>query len=119
MARAVLIYDGDCPRCRASALWLMRRALAVDALDILPYDSGPRRARFPALAERACARAMHLALPDGRVVTGAAAVPELLGRLRGWRRVAPMLGAGDSSAVRCFYDWMTQRLGLRCDADRI
>jgi predicted DCC family thiol-disulfide oxidoreductase YuxK len=38
--------------------------------------------------ERACLEAMQLVLPDGRVLAGDAAVPEILGRLRGWRWLA-------------------------------
>ncbi len=32
---AVLVYDGDCSLCRASALWLLRRALAGGARDLM------------------------------------------------------------------------------------
>jgi hypothetical protein len=73
-APAVLIYDGDCAMCRASALWLMRRALGsgADELEILPCRSPARRARFPAIDEAACLTAMQLVLPDGRVLSGAA-----------------------------------------------
>jgi predicted DCC family thiol-disulfide oxidoreductase YuxK len=31
---------------------------------------------------------MQLVLPDGRVLTGADAIPEILARLRQWRRLA-------------------------------
>ena len=82
-ARAVLIYDADCPMCRASALWLMRLALSRGALEILPCRSSVRAARFPAIGESACLTAMQLVLPDGRVLAGADAVPELLRRIRG------------------------------------
>ena len=40
---AVLIYDGECAMCRASALWLMRLAMAGGELEILPCRSAPRR----------------------------------------------------------------------------
>ena len=40
---ATLIYDGECAMCRASALWIMRRAMDGGALEILPCRSAPRR----------------------------------------------------------------------------
>src|SRR5436853_5053689 len=80
---ATLIYDGECAMCRASALWLMRLAMSGGALEILPCRSAPRRARFPQISDEACMTAMQLVLPDGRVLTGADAVPELLRRIRG------------------------------------
>src|SRR2546428_8826139 len=57
---AVLIYDGECAMCRASALWLMRLAMSGGALEILPCRSAPRRARFPQISDEACMTAMQL-----------------------------------------------------------
>src|SRR3989442_424815 len=90
VATAVLIYDAECAMCRASALWLMRLALSGGALEILPCRSEPRRARFPWIADEACMAAMQLVLPDGRVLTGADAVPELLRRIRRLRWLAAL-----------------------------
>jgi predicted DCC family thiol-disulfide oxidoreductase YuxK len=69
--------------CRASALWLMRLALSSGQLEILPCRSPVRAQRFPELSESTCLSAMQLILPDGRIVAGADAVPELLRRIRG------------------------------------
>src|SRR3989442_3474235 len=93
MASAVLIYDGECSMCRASALWLMRRALAGGAreLEILPCPSPARRARFPRIHDTLCLTAMPLVLPDGRVLSGAYAVPEILARIPPWRLLDPLL----------------------------
>ena len=75
--------------CRASALWLMRRAIAGGTeLEILPCRRPPRRERFPHITDETCMTAMQLVLPDGRVLSGADAVPEILRRIRGWRWVA-------------------------------
>jgi predicted DCC family thiol-disulfide oxidoreductase YuxK len=116
MERAVLIYDGDCAMCRASALWLMRRALVSDRLEILPCRSAPRRARYPQITDEACMTAMQLVLPDGRVLAGADAVPELLRRLRGWRWVASIFGLPPVLPVtRRLYAWVArQRMKLSC-----
>jgi len=60
----------------------MRRALDAGTLEILPCRSAPRRARFPQVTDEQCLTAMQLVLPDGRVLAGADAMPELLRRIR-------------------------------------
>jgi predicted DCC family thiol-disulfide oxidoreductase YuxK len=112
VGRAVLIYDGDCADCRASALWIMRLAHSRGQLEILPWRSAPRRARFPAIAEDACARAMQLVLPDGRTLSGADAVPEIARRIRGcaWLAALDRVPGGRRLAT-----WLVRdRLGLCC-----
>ncbi|MBI2528270.1 MAG: DUF393 domain-containing protein [Candidatus Rokubacteria bacterium] len=89
MTAAVVIYDGACGLCRHSVDWLERRAVR-GRFEFLPCQSPARRARFPRMEERACLEAMQLVLPDGRVLSGAAAIPEILCRLRGWRWFAPV-----------------------------
>jgi predicted DCC family thiol-disulfide oxidoreductase YuxK len=88
--RAVLIYDGLCPLCQRSVAWVSRRAVRGE-FEFLPCQAAERRARFPWMEERACLEAMQLVLPDGRVLTGAAAAPEIVRRLKGWRWLATVL----------------------------
>ena len=102
--------------CRASAMWLMRRALSGGALEILPCRSSVRRERFPQVPETLCMTAMQLVLPDGRVLGGADAVPELLRRIRGWGWVA---GVFDVPVVRPLarrvYAWIAaNRMRISC-----
>jgi len=93
--------------CRASALWLMRLALSGGALEILPCRSAPHRTRFPQIADETCLTAMQLVLPDGRVLAGADAVPELLRRVFALPGVRPL--------ARRFYAWVARnRLRLSC-----
>jgi predicted DCC family thiol-disulfide oxidoreductase YuxK len=87
MARAVLIYDGLCQLCRRGVTWVSRRVIRGQ-LEFLPCQSAERRARFPDMEDRICLGAMQLVLPDGRVLSGAAAVPEILRRLERWRWLA-------------------------------
>jgi len=87
MPRAVLIYDGLCQLCRRGVTWISRRAIRGQ-LEFLPCQAAERRARFPEMEDRTCLGAMQLVLPDGRVLAGAAAVPEILRRLEGWRWLA-------------------------------
>ncbi|MGH7416656.1 MAG: thiol-disulfide oxidoreductase DCC family protein [Candidatus Rokuibacteriota bacterium] len=116
MERAVLIYDGDCAMCRGSALWLMRRAKVADLLEILPCRSRPRRERYPQLSDEACMQAMQLVLADGRILSGADAVPELLRRVRGWRWVASVFGLPPLLPfTRRLYAWIARhRMRLSC-----
>lgn len=118
MAPAVLIYDGECPMCRASALWLMRRALAGGAseLELLPCRSTARGLRFPRITDETCLRAMQLVLPDGRVLSGADAVPEILDRIPRWRWVARMFDLpGARPLAQSAYGWIARnRMKLCC-----
>ncbi|MDO8739916.1 thiol-disulfide oxidoreductase DCC family protein [Candidatus Deferrimicrobium sp.] len=93
----VLVYDADCPVCRAAADWIRRNAVAPDAFEYLPCRSVETRSRFPAIAETACLQAMHLVLPDGAILVGEQALPEILRRSRRYRRAAVLFrlpGAG-------------------------
>jgi len=102
--------------CRASALWLMRRAMAAGQLEILPCRSVPRCARFPQITEERCLRAMQLILPDGRVLEGADAVPELLHRIPRWRWAASLLALpGARPVARRAYAWIAaNRMRISC-----
>ena len=117
---ATLIYDADCAMCRASALWIMRRAMAGGALEILPCRSAPRRARFPGITDEACMAAMQLVLPDGNVLAGADAVPELLRRVPRWRWVASLFTLpGMRLLARVVYARIAStRMRVSCAPDR-
>ena len=106
---AVLVFDADCPVCRAAADWVLRNAAAPDAFEFLPCRSAETRSRFPAVAEAACLRAMHLVLADGTILAGERALPEILRRTRRYRRAAALFrlpGAGIVSRLlyRAFAD---------------
>ncbi len=121
-APAVLIYDADCAMCRASALWLLKRALdgGADALEVLPCRSPARRARFPGISDDTCMQAMQLVLPDGRVLAGADAVPEILARIPRWRWVRRAFALpGARPLARRIYGWIAEnRMRLSCRRGR-
>ena len=94
---AVLIHDAECPVCRAAADWIRRNAADSDDFEFLPCRSGETRTRFPSIGESACLQAMHLVLPDGTILAGERAVPEILRRTRRYRWAATLFrlpGAG-------------------------
>jgi predicted DCC family thiol-disulfide oxidoreductase YuxK len=95
--RPVLIYDADCPVCRGSVEWVRHGASDPRTFEFLPCRSPETRERFPAIAESDCLRAAHLVLPDGTILAGEKAIPEILRRLPRWRLLAPLFslpGAG-------------------------
>ena len=77
-SRATLIYDGECGLCQRAVLrvrgWDREQRLAYVA-----FQDGPAVQQF-GIGLPALAAAMHLVLPDGRVFSGADAVP-VLGRM--------------------------------------
>jgi predicted DCC family thiol-disulfide oxidoreductase YuxK len=107
--------------CRASALWLMRLALAGGRLEILPCRSPVRAARFPQITEDACLAAMQLVLPGGRALAGADAVPELLRRIRGLGWLAALFALpGLRPLARRVYGWIARnRLRISCADPRV
>ena len=62
--------------------------------------------------------AMQLVLPDGRVLGGADAVPELLRRIRGWGWVAGVFGLPPVRPIaRTVYGWVARnRMRISCAA---
>lgn len=99
-------------------MWIMRRALSRGALEILPCRSEARKARYPDIAEQTCLTAMQLILPDGRVLAGGDAVPEILRRVRGWGWVASVFALpGVRPIARHVYAWIARnRMKISCAA---
>ena len=99
---AVLIYDAECAVCRGAMEWVRRNAPSPGAFEYLPCRSEDTRQRFPDIGEADCLRAVHLVLPDGKVLIGERALPEILRRLPRWRRAAVLFslpGAGPLSRL--------------------
>jgi predicted DCC family thiol-disulfide oxidoreductase YuxK len=78
-----LIYDGECALCRR-AVQRLQEWDREQRLAYVPFQDGEAVGRF-GIGLPALAAAMHLVLPDGRVFSGADAVPELGGLLPGKR----------------------------------
>jgi len=109
MDRAVLIYDEACPICNASAEWL-REHQKKEAFDFLACQSQERRERYPQVIETACMEAMQLVLPDGAVLSGERALPEVIRRLRGLGPFALIFDfPGAYSVAGPLYRWFARR----------
>jgi predicted DCC family thiol-disulfide oxidoreductase YuxK len=106
--RATLIYDGECGMCRR-AVEFVRRADRERRIALVPFQDEGRVAAF-GIPLPALAAAMHLVLPDGRVLAGADAAPELLRLLPGWHWVAWVFGVpGVPPVARRVYRWIARR----------
>lgn len=95
---ATIIYDGECPLCRAAVEWVDARKTGP-GLEMLPCQSPTRARRFPDLPERECMESIQLVLEDGRRYAGAASLPHILLRVRGWRWLARVLRLPGISVV--------------------
>ena len=115
MPRAVLIYDGDCRFCRGGKDWIERNAVE-GAFEFLPCQSDERKSRFPRVSEETCMGAMQLALPDGKVLTGDRAIPEILRRLKRWRWLSVLFKIpGVHFFAPHIYGWVAQnRYRISC-----
>ena len=108
--RPTLIYDGECGFCRRCVA-LVQRADRGHRLDVVPFQDQERVARF-GIPLPALAAAMHLVLPppDGRVLAGADAAPEILRLLPRWRWLAGVFRVpGVRPVARRMYGWIARQ----------
>jgi predicted DCC family thiol-disulfide oxidoreductase YuxK len=103
--RAVLIYDGQCPVCRRTVRWIGQNQ-REGSFRMLPCQSAEVARRFPSITREACMNAMQLVLPDGSVLAGEEALPEILRRLKRYSAAAEVFRLPGSGALsRAFYRW--------------
>ncbi len=103
--RPVLIYDGNCPICRKTIGWIGENT-KPETFEFLTCQSETMGARFPSIDRDTCMQAMQLVLPDGTVLPGEQALPEIFRRMEKYKAAANLFrlpGAGPFS--RAFYRW--------------
>jgi predicted DCC family thiol-disulfide oxidoreductase YuxK len=106
--RATLIYDGECGFCR-EAVAMVAKWDREHRVTLIPFQDQARVAAFriplPALAA-----AMHLVLPDGRVLAGADAAADVLRLLPGKQWLAGVFAVpGMLPVARRVYGWIARR----------
>jgi predicted DCC family thiol-disulfide oxidoreductase YuxK len=102
---AVLIYDGQCPVCARTIAWIQEHQ-KKDAFEFLPCQSDDVRKRYPSVKQAVCMQAMQLVLPDGAIVSGEKALPEILKRLKRYSSAAELFKLpGTDTISRAFYRW--------------
>ncbi len=103
--RAALIYDGECPVCRKTVEWV-KENMRKDAFEMIPCQSEEARKRFPFVERAVCMQAMQLILPDGEVLSGEKALPEIVKRLKRYGPAAALFALPGSEIIaRSFYRW--------------
>lgn len=106
---ATIVFDGTCPICAGTVKWIDENGFE-GSFEMLPCQAASVSERFPAIERAECMRAMQLVLPDGTVLAGEKALPEIVERLRAYRVFAPLFrmpGAGALSRIA--YRWFAER----------
>ncbi|MFN7726675.1 MAG: thiol-disulfide oxidoreductase DCC family protein [Rubrivivax sp.] len=80
-------YDGACPLC-SREIATYRRARGGDHLQWVDAQAAAAQDLGPALAREDALRRLHVRLPDGRLVSGAAAFVTIWQRLPAFRALA-------------------------------
>jgi len=107
--RAVLIYDGKCPVCAATVKWIRENEIS-DSFEMISCQSDQRRSQHPEVNRADCMQAMHLVLPDGTVLIGERALPDILARVKVYRFAAPLLKLPGTAIIsRVAYRWFAER----------
>lgn len=107
--QATLIYDGSCPLCSGAAGWIRENEIESSFV-MLPCQAEETASRFPGIERAACMNAMHLVLPDGTVLAGEQAMPEVFARLRHYRFAALLFKLPGSRTIsRIAYRWFADR----------
>jgi predicted DCC family thiol-disulfide oxidoreductase YuxK len=107
--QASLIYDGSCPICSGTVKWIKENEIE-NSFMLLPCQTKETADRFPGIERAACMKAMHLVLPDGSVLVGEQALPEILSRLKRYRFAALLFRLPGSRTIsRIAYRWFADR----------
>jgi predicted DCC family thiol-disulfide oxidoreductase YuxK len=103
-----LIYDGECGICR-QAVEILKRWDREHVLRYVPFQDAAAVARFDIPLPKLAA-AMHVISRDGRIASGADAVPRLLELFPGKRWLAPLFRIpGVLPLARRIYAWIAMR----------
>jgi predicted DCC family thiol-disulfide oxidoreductase YuxK len=114
--RPVLIFDGNCPICRKTMDWI-RGNSDKDTFEMLTCQSEDVIQRYPFIDRASCMQAMQLILPDGTVLPGEKALPEILKRTKRYDSAAGLFSLpGAETISRLFYRWFADH---RYDVARI
>ncbi len=101
----VLIYDAACPVCSGTIKWIERNEIP-GSFEMLPCEAERVSVRFPNLPEEDCMKAMHLVLPDGSVLVGEQALPEIIARTRRFRPASLLFKLPGASFIsHILYRW--------------
>jgi len=105
----MLLYDGDCPICSSTISWIKDHA-QQDSIEVLPCRSDEAKKRYPQIEELDCTQAMQLVLPEGVVLAGETALPEIVKRLQRYHIASILFKLPGSKIIaRVLYRWFAAR----------
>ena len=122
-SQALTVYfDGACPLCRREIAWYRRRP-GADSIAWVDVSRVSQAALSPDLSREDALARFHVRLPDGRLLTGAAAFGELWKRMPGLRTLGkmarlPVLEPLLERVYRAFLrirPGMQKRVSVRCE----
>jgi predicted DCC family thiol-disulfide oxidoreductase YuxK len=107
--KTTLIYDGNCPVCTSTIKWIHENEIE-GSFDLIPCQSAAKADRFPGVDAAACMQAIHLVMPDGRVLAAEQTLPEIMKRLRRFRIAAVLFKIpGTMFLSSRIYRWFAPR----------
>ncbi len=86
MEHIMLLYDDSCSLCRGCMKWIELHAIGKGVFEFIPYQSEERRRRFPEVEDAVCRQSLLAVLPGNVMLSGDTTLPEIVVRLRGFRR---------------------------------
>lgn len=108
-SRDVLIYDSSCSICSGAVKWIQDNAFA-GSFDVVPCHAVQNGVPSLGIKREDCLRAIHLVLPDGKILTGEKALPEIVARLRKYHLASALFKLPGAAAVsRIAYRWFALR----------
>ncbi len=105
----VLIYDAACPVCSSMVKWIQDNAIA-GSFELVPCQAVPASSPYLVIKGEDCLQAMHVVLPDGTILAGERALPEIATRLRKYRFAGVLFKLpGALTLSRIVYRWFAGR----------
>jgi predicted DCC family thiol-disulfide oxidoreductase YuxK len=109
VTRDVLIYDSSCPVCSGAVRWIQDNAI-TGAFDVVPCHAVQNGVPNLGIKREDCLQAIHLVLPDGRILSGEKALPEIVARLRKYHLARVLFKLpGAATVSRIAYRWFAVR----------
>jgi predicted DCC family thiol-disulfide oxidoreductase YuxK len=104
----VLIYDGRCPVCSGTVKWIEKHEQGY-SFRMIACQSETLGIEFPNVSPAECLKAMHLVLPNGTVLVGEQALPEIFKRLKRYWPFAVIFNfPGMKTLSGFFYRWFAK-----------
>ena len=107
--KATLVYDASCPICSNTIKWISENE-RKGTFTMIPCQSPALTWQYYGFTRAECMWSMQLVLPDGSVLAGERALPEIFSRLRRYRFLSLILKVPGAEWVsHIAYRWFAKR----------